>query len=188
VKDGSELKPHLIQPKRHIRKKWWIIAAIVGALFIGGAVSGWVYLAHNTPEPSAKTDEEARQKLRATIDDADILASSGKTQEAMALYDQALSESNDPFEKSRLLLNKSRTSFNAEKYDEALTMAKEAESVQTSATVTYFIAQIYEKKNDTESAIAYYEKTIPLVDRSSPVADDDIQYYKSKIKILNESK
>lgn len=83
-----------------------------------------------------------------------------------------------------MLLSKATLYFNNKNYDEALKIALQAEAVVKDDNVEQFIAQIYESKSDMQNAIKYYQRAISLVDKSQPMADSDVKYYRSKITEL----
>jgi len=183
------------QPKKHFsRKKWLIISAIIVVLFLGGAVSGWLFISRQaTPvAPQVTTDTNTAQaistKTEQTVSDAQQLAYSGKPSDAQTLYDNALKTTEDPYQKSVLLMGKAVLLFRQARYDEALVVAKDAETASQSTNTAQFIAQIYEKKGDTKNAINYYQKAITLIDKTNPLSDSDVQYYQSKIATLGGAK
>lgn len=177
--------------RRFGKKQWLIVAVVLVLLLAAGGVTAWLLRPKQAKEQAATvptvTHEQAN-KLNSTIDDAQQLANNGKLSEAASAYDKAAASAQSPYEKSILLMSKATLSFNDGKYDDALTIAKQAEAANENETVDSFLAQIYVKKGDKTQAIAYYKKAIALIDKSRPMAGSDIQYYQSQIDALGGGK
>lgn len=177
--------------KHFSRKKRWIIAAIFVTLFFAGAGASWFYVTIKKPaqeQEAALLRTKRSQEVNKTTDEAEKLAFNSKGDEAKAVYDNAIKQTTDSYQKSILLLNKANLLLNDNKYDDALVIAKEAEAINLNSAVTHYMAQIYEAKGDASKAIEYYQKTISLVDKSKPVADADIKYFQSRIEALSGAK
>ena len=183
IKSLFLLRGHSILRKR-------LIIAVFVILFAVGILSGWVYMNNQNTVKNAKSNEAAdlqdtrSEAVEQTSNGADKLVNTGKTEEAIKLYDSAVKSSDDSYSKSSLLLDKAAIYFNEGNYDEALKIANEVVTIEESAVAYQFIAQIYEQKNDKDNAIKYYQKAVLLVDKTDPLSDEDIQYYKSKIDEL----
>lgn len=66
------------------------------------------------------------------------------------------------------LFVKGRQQYNWENYDKALKKLLEADSLDgNDQSILYFIGRCYDKKNDADQAIYYYEKVIQLGDSSA---------------------
>lgn len=165
-------------------KKRWIAIILVVAIFIAGALSAWLFIFNKTSQPESDPNAIITN-IEQVMDDAKTLANNGKFDEAVALYDKTANDITDPVQKSGLISSKAVLYMNNEQYDKALTVAKEAEAINQNENVTYLIAQIYEKMGDNQNAAEYYKKTIPIVDKSRPMADEDIAYYQSKVDALS---
>lgn len=104
-----------------------------------------------------------------------------------AIYEEAVIEAKDDnLLIASLLLDQATIYFNNNKNEQALEIAKQAESYQDSEVIFHFIAQVYERMKSYLESINYYEKAIALVDRSSPMADENINYYNYKVELLKE--
>lgn len=184
--------------KRLFGRKQWVIVTIVTVLIIGSAVGSWLYIsAKNSASIQAqlsadqavtKAETQRAQAASQTQAEADKLVYEGKPKEAIAIYDQAIKQTNDSYQQSILLLDKANLLMNNNDLDGALVIAKQAELINQNSAVTAYIAQVYENKSDSAKAIEYYKKTIPLVDKSKPLAVSDIQYYQSRIEALGGAK
>jgi tetratricopeptide (TPR) repeat protein len=171
--DNPPSNKHLLK-----RKRLLIIVAVV--VFVGGIASGWLYI------QSQKTSEDQQKRITdelvvQTTTDAQIIARKGDTAGAIAKYDEVIKTTNDSYQKSILTINKAVIYLNTEDYEQALKYAKEAESINVNFEVVKIIAQIYEEMGNKQDAIAYYEKTIQLIDKEDPLASDDAVYYQSVI-------
>jgi tetratricopeptide (TPR) repeat protein len=191
--NNSNKQQSAVQPKKHFsRKKWLIISVVIVVLFVGGAISGWLFISRKATPAAPQVTTDATQvvstKTDQTLSDAQQLAYSGKSSDAQTLYDNALKTTDDPYQKGVLLMGKAVLLFRQAKYDEALAVALDAEAASQSASTAQFIAQIYKKKSDTNNAIAYYQKAISLIDKTSPLADSDAQYYQAEITALGGAK
>jgi len=166
------------------RKKKWVIGIIITILLIVGSATAWLIISNQKSSQVARIAKETSQ----TVEDAKKLANNGSIDDAKTAYDGAIKKTEDPYQKSVLLLSKATLYYNDGKYDDALATAKEAESINQTDNVTNFIARIYEKKGDKQKAIEYYQKTITLIDKSQPLANADAKYYQSKIEALGGAK
>ncbi len=177
--------------KHFSRKKRWITAAIFVILFFTGVGAAWFYVTIQKPaqeQEAVLLQTKRSQEVNKTTDEAEKLAFNGKGDEAKAVYDNAIKQTADSYQKSILLLNKANLLLNDSKYDDALVIAKQAEAINQNSAVTQYIAQIYEAKGDAPKAIEYYQKTIPLVDKSKPLADANIKYFQGRIEALDGTK
>ncbi len=152
-------------------------------LFVGGLASGWLYMSIQQAEKDRQiaAQEDAFDQ---TLSDAQALANAGDGSGASVIYDEAIKSTNDSYQKSILILSKATVYLNDGDYDQALTFAKEAETIDQNFIVVKVIAQIYEEKGDKAKAIEYYQKTIELIDESDPLASADREYYQSLINGL----
>lgn len=166
-----------------IVKRLVIVILIVVVLF-GAAFATWWFMYGQVKPVSKKV---TINDLSKSVNDAQKLTNSGNSNAAKAAYDNILKSTSDDHTKAILLLDKALIPLNSGNYDEALNIAKEAESVEKSSYVYSFLAQIYEKKGDSENAIKYYRLAISTIDKTQPSAGDDIDYYQSKINSLSGS-
>jgi len=184
-KTAFKLHNNLLQKKRLV-----ISASVIVLLLVSSLITCLILINNKKHEPIlAPVDFNALQEARAiTVDntsyDAQALARNGKNDEAVSLYDDAIKSSDDAYSKSTLTLNKATIYFNNGDYEKALSVAKEALSIQETDNVDQFIAQIYTKKGDNQNAIVYYKKAVALVDKSQPMAEANIKYYNLMITNL----
>lgn len=170
-----------------MKRKWLIVIIVIVILFIIGATAGWIYNSNQKPKETPAAIEASRTNItnQTEADALKIVNGGGKVTAAAAVYDKAVSAaSNDPILKNELLLGESTLYFNGNDYVKALAIAKQSEAITRDDNIEQFIAQIYIKMGDKQNAIKYYNNAIQLVDKSRPMASDDINYYKSQIKQL----
>jgi tetratricopeptide (TPR) repeat protein len=160
---------------------------LVGAILLLAATGGggWYFFSMRkdakTPPATQLSQDEKRTT---TLSSADQLAQSKGADKGAAVYDEAVKNSNDQREKSELLVSKATLYLNEKKYDIALSTALEADRLYSTAQASAFVAQLYELKNNTAQAAAYYQKASELVSADSPMAESDRSHYKAKVKEL----
>jgi len=177
---------HHHKHKHSSRKKWFIISAVVIVLFAGGVAAGWMFISNQ--QPAQATLPLTQDQFDQTISDAQTMANNGDTSGASAAYDNAVKATNDTYQKSVLTLEKAVIYLNEKNYEQALVIAKQAESINSNFEVAKIIAQIYDEKGDKQNAITYYQKTIQLIDKNDPMASDDAEYYQGLITELGATK
>jgi len=173
------------------RKNFLVICAMIFVLLFFGVLSGWIYVKNQKPpaQTIAQKDAERLDVKNQTENNAQkITENGGMVNDAVAAYDKSIAAAaNDPKLKNILIIDKSTLYFNNNNFDQALASAKEAEAINKDANIEQYIAQIYEKMGDKINAVKYYKNAIPLVDKTQPMADEDITYYQSKIDELSGS-
>ncbi len=165
--------------KFHISKKWMIISVVI---FVVLSVGGW-FVASSMNLFASK--QELTYKA---ISDANELATKGNVDGAKAAYDSAISKTNDNILKANLLTNKATVFYNEKNYDQALSIALEAEVLSPNESTAQFIANIYLLKDDKVNAIAYYKKTIELIDKTKESESNKEAYYQGIIDSLGGDK
>ena len=189
--DSNNQQPQPQQQHHHKRKhsskkKRLIIGAVVIMLFIGGVVTGWMFMSNQQPAPASSPLSE--EQFNQTISDAQTMVNNGDTSGASVAYDNAVKATNDAYQKSVITLEKAVMYLNEKNYEQALVIAKQAEAININFEVVKIIAQIYDEKGDKQNAIIYYQKTIELIDKNDPMASDDAEYYQGLITELGGTK
>ena len=185
--NSQQLVP--IKPKLKINKKRLIVVIIVGLLLVGGVVGGFVYVSmqKSASEKNAAQEAERKQTASNTAEKAQNLSDNGDSAEAITMLDDAIKATDNIQTKSFLSTTKATIYYNNADYDKALTAAIESESYDKNDNIEKLIALIYEKKGDNQNAIKYYKIAISLVDKTKPMASDDIKEYQTQIDILGEA-
>lgn len=173
--------------KKQIARKKWLIIIVVVILVVGGGVGGWLYLSKSDSKKPAinvpivtRTTDQIQQITVA----ADAKANSGDVSGGQAAYDAAVQQTSNPDQKSYLLIGEASLYYDAGNYDQALVLAKQAESYKLDENVASMMAEMYKMKGDKQNAIIYYQKSISLIDKANPI-DDNTQYYQNEIDALN---
>ncbi len=178
--------------KIHLLKNKWarFLIALIIILFAGFvSISVIIYIQNqfpNTEELLALKKEKDAKLFQEADNSAQNLIFSGNVNDALAVYDKAISESDDQDLRLSLMFSKAVSLFNNNDYDRALEIANQIVDINQSHGYSDFIGQIYEEKGDKNNAIKYYQEAISLVDSSSPTAEADIYDYNFKINKLNE--
>lgn len=166
-----------------------MIVSIIIVLFGGGFIVTNLYLSSNktVTQPQETTSEKSYRvstEIAKTNSDAEALADNGKIDEAAVVYDNEAKNTDDAYKKSILTAHKALLYFNYKQYDEALTIAKEAESIDVNITTVSILGNIYEAKGDKQKAIEYFKKTISYIDETQGSAEEEIETYQSRITAL----
>ena len=178
----KQKNPH--PSRKHSARKKSLIIIVILLVVIGGSVGVWMYLRaqgqkQDTPAVVANTDNQVADKLDKTdqtVSDANNLADNGDINGAKGMYNNAIQQTSDLDQRKTLLIGEASTYYNDGDYDQALTIAKQAESISLDANLAGLIAEIYRVKGDTQNAILYYNKAIALTDKSNPENDHTLFY------------
>lgn len=167
--------------RKHSSKKKWVIIGVVAAIIlIGGSTGGYVIISNqnSTKTPEVKTVEQ--------IDaDAQAQADGGNVSGAKAAYDDAIKNTSDTGQKVVLLIGEASVFYGEGDYNQALSIAKQAEEIDTTnENIVAFIAEIYRSNGDKQNALIYYQKAISLTGKIDPTEDRTL-YYQNEIDILN---
>lgn len=129
---------------------------------------------------------EIRESTKNISDRAQRLSSSGKTEEALEIYENAIENTDDVYTKSFLLLEKASLYSNKNMPDDALDAAKKAYDLnENSVSATSYLANHYDRLGNSQLAIEYYNKTIDLLNLENPRDYDEINYCINRIELLN---
>lgn len=169
---------------KHSSKKKWVTLGIIAAIIVVSAVFGWyiIYGQKTTtaPEIITRTTDEIQQ----IINNAETQLNSGDTSGAKSTYEKAIEQTSDAAQKSSLLMSSASLYYEEGNYDQALVLAKQAESYKLDENVASMTAEIYKMKGDKQNAIIYYQKSISLIDKTNSI-DDSTLYYQNEIDALN---
>jgi tetratricopeptide (TPR) repeat protein len=179
--------PDTTKPWRHKKKhssgKKWLIIGVVLVVVIAGGVGGWFYLYKNNQKQSVAKVTRTSDQIDQVISDANALAANGDTSGAKKAYDSAIQQTSDSVQKQALLAGDASIYYNDENYDQALVVAKQAESIKLDSNLAALIAEIYRIKGDSKNAIMYYQKAITLGNQTNP-DDNHSLFYQDEINGL----
>ena len=124
-------------------------------------------------------DPETRKKD--AMKAAQSAASSGDSSKAVSIYDQAIADEPDPGKKIELAINQSRMLNLAGKFDEAVDVAKKAESYnEDKFVITDWLAQLHERGKRYEEAAQYYEKVVTMADSPTNIGKYSKTFYEKE--------
>lgn len=89
-------------------------------------------------------------------------ARSGDIDSGLAYYDSQIEQRKDTNDKRRLLLYKADFALSFKRYKEAVSAAKQADSIKSDLTTIPVLARAYEGSGDKQQAVAYYKKALSL--------------------------
>lgn len=165
-----------------LRKQRWIIVSVVAAIAIVGIVVALVL--QQTRQQDQGEDLTREEELANVVTDADQAIGQGNLEEGVAKLDDEIDRVDDSSEKATLMASKAEAYFNSERYDDALEAALEAERTDSTSSINYLIAQIYEVKEENAKAAEYYRIAAEKIDNSNPMAEQDRQYYELRANEL----
>jgi len=172
--------------KKIERKHIVFIVAIVVVVLVG--VGSAIFLNHlkgvNKPdEKSDKTTAATPGKLPAEkkADAADKLAYEGNVQDGTRAFDEAIRNTTDSYEQFVYYSRKATLLLNNKDTEGALIAAKRAYELQKTSDSAAFVGQILRIKGDKTEALNFYKRAIELIDKTSPLANNDKAYYESVV-------
>ena len=171
---------HHHKSKHSSKKKWVIIGAVVFVLLVAGGIGGWLLISSSQKAKAPAVITRTSDQIDRVVSDANTLADNNDTNGAKAAYDNAIKQTSDASQKATLLVGDASIFYDNGEYDQALTIAKQAEAIKLDVGLAAFIAEIYRIKGDSQNAILYYQKAIDLTDKSVP-EEDHSAFYQSEI-------
>ena len=169
------------------KKKKLVLVIVVFVIFVVGIVGGVMYkrnLDQGKDKIQVDSQIEKAKVVDGIVSDAEKLVLVGNSNDAIALYDSALSKYQDKDQQYSLMLAKAAIYFNQLDFENALLYAKQALVIEENENSLQFIAQIYEKIGNKTEAIANYGKAIKLISADSPMGGYYGRYYQTKIDEL----
>lgn len=126
-------------------------------------------------EFAAKTTQNRQRDAMNTSADA---IESGNDKKAANIYEQAIAAEPDPARKVQLAIDHSRLLYLQGKFDEALTIAKEAEGYSDDKyLISDWLARLYAGGKRYSEAANYYEKAASLAGSSTNTGGYTKKYY-----------
>lgn len=164
------------------QKRWAIVIGVVAVIVVIGVIA--TIALYQTREKDEAEDLTREEQLANVVADADQAIGEGDIDAGVSQIDGEINRVDDSSEKAALMATKAEIYFNSERYDEALEAALEAERTDSTSSINFLIAQIYEVKNDNAKAAEYYRAAAEKVDNSNPMSEQDRQYYESRANEL----
>lgn len=151
-----------ISPKKRPPKKLLIVG---GAFVVLVGVAGVLLVTRPWEQQPTSADNGDTAELAPlnAVERADIMAGEGDYQGSQALLDsELLAQASTTDEKQQVYIQKAVLAMNNKNYDEAMTYAKEAETIRSDKMSVRLIGQIAEQRGDKSLAVDYYTKVLSL--------------------------
>jgi tetratricopeptide (TPR) repeat protein len=188
----------MLSSMRKLPKKYIIFAGIA-LVVIGASGAMAFYLSQQQSmvgnngsagqnNGSSTTDTSATSPVETKAKEADKLAYEGNVDAGVKVLDQAISNTTVDSEKATYYSQKATLLYNDKKLDTAISDAIKAFELEKNSGNAAFVGQIALEKGDKATALKYYQLAIDLIDKESPVWNEDVAYYQSVIKDIESSK
>ena len=151
----------LAKIKLTAKQKKVAIGVATGFLVLCVAV-GAVRLMDNSQKTSEKKEVDFIRLVGRTQVEATDHLNNDDVDGGLALYDSQIKIQNGDNEKKALLVFKSNFAVLAGRYDEAITIAKQADDMGSDATTLKAVAEAYEANGDKNQAVEYYKKLLEV--------------------------
>lgn len=140
----------------------FVLLGGIVALIATSMIAQQMQLGGETYDFKNKTSTERKKEAVNVAQDA---TNAGDSKKGSEIYEQAIAAEPDPEKKVDLAVNQSRMLVNAGKIDEAIEVAKKAESLnQDKFVATDWLARLHERAKRYEEAAKYYEQAGALAD------------------------
>jgi tetratricopeptide (TPR) repeat protein len=117
-----------------------------------------------TPQTSQQRGDVDAVTLSDITAAANTHLASGNTDQAMAVFDEAIKKTNSPAQKSALYRTKAMV-IASTNTPAAIKAAEQSATLNPDFEITAYLAELYERNGDKEKAIEYYGKAIVLYNR-----------------------
>jgi tetratricopeptide (TPR) repeat protein len=132
-------------------------------------------------------NSDAATRKKDAVKAAQSATNSGDSSKAGDIYEQAIEDEPDPTKKVELAISHSRMLRLAGKFDEAVEVAKRAESYSDDKfLIIDWLAQLHEKGKQYEEAAAYYKQAGTFADSPTNVGRYTKQFYDSEAARMEE--
>lgn len=159
---------------------------IVGGIFVVVTGATGALLVMRPWAQQASNDTTPEVSLNA-VERADILADEGNYEGSQQLLDtELLARATTIDEKQQVYVQKAALALRNEKYDEAMTYAKEAEKVRADKLAVRLMAQIAQTSGNKPLAAEYYTKVLSMYTDEERNSDAGALQYQSDESALQE--
>ncbi len=156
------------------RKKLLVLIFVVVLVVAGGVGAAW-YLWQRKHSAGQKLDPITQANV-----DAQKFTLSGDYKKAHQAINQGLDDPKLSTEaKQTLYIQEAVTYENQKKYDKAMESYRKAEKLGLTAGIAQSIAFLAIKMKNNELALEYFKKTIPLLPKDGPLAEENIKYFQN---------
>jgi tetratricopeptide (TPR) repeat protein len=179
-------------------KRVKVIIGIIGVIVIAGAgvtfafwpaISGFVGGILGIGRADTDADPQGTQPLSVVVDPkivakAETAESKGDVPGAIAVYDEALAQTEDKAMKSEVYLKKALVYSNADDLQASITEAEQAHANnQSSLAPVTLLALLYEDVGNFSKAADYYRKAADLIDADSLIPTDKEYYLENAVRL-----
>ena len=169
-------------PVKRKRQRLWKLCLSV-AIIVALGIGTYVFTSHKETATESTVQKKTTQtKQQVELGKLSKLAWEGKVQEAIAGYNELLAQAKTNDAKRTILMAKATTYMNSGDYDEALAVARAANSISSDDDTLSAIADIYAARGDTVQAAAYYQKALDY----ARVHARSTAYYTAQLKELGQ--
>lgn len=154
------------------------VVLLLGALVTLIATSMIAKQMSDQNESISFKDMDAKARKRDAVKAAQSATDSGDSSKAGSIYEQAIEDEPDPIKKVELAISHSLMLRNSGKGDEAIDVAKKAESYSDDKfLITDWLAQLHEYLKRYDEAAAYFEKAGTMADSPTNVGKYKKAFY-----------
>ncbi len=175
------------------RRKKIIVGSVVAGVFLFVAMSLGAYIfinqkAHVETEESGDNSarrweeyKKQREQESAVMTDAQEALARGETDKVDSIYEDAVKAEADTVRKIKLMIDQSKLLYGSGKQDEAIRVAKSAESLsEDKYIVAVWLARVYENRKEYKQAAEYYTLAGEWAQSTTNVSKLDKVYYDSQ--------
>ncbi len=150
---------------KNIQRKWIIFAGIGAVVLVGAGICAAVVLSRPIETVAGSVEDDAVAEARLAQvgvdgklqDESAAALKKGNTAEAAQAYGMAIAQETDVTRKVQLLVDQSAVYYAANRYDEAITIAKQAEVLgEDKFVVADWLSRAYEDQGRYNEAARYY--------------------------------
>jgi tetratricopeptide (TPR) repeat protein len=171
----------VVHTEKH-KPSWFWPVVVAGCIVLAGALGAGLRVFINHLHPSKPSNFSG---LPSEVDDIQKLRVSGKEDEAITKIKKALdSGSLSKENRYSYYMQLGSAYYDKQKWDDALKAFQGAYALNPIEDATYNIAETYAKIGNAAKAIEYYQKSIKIMDPTSPVASDDKKALEAKIEAV----
>jgi len=139
------------------RPKVVLLVLVVLIVVPGAGVAWWFTLGGGQKKP-------AEQGFATTMEQADVAKATGNNALALQKYDEGIASSKDDGEKTMLTLMKVTLLLDEKKYDEALSVARDADSKWHDTNTAALLGDVYARRGEKDLARDMYHTAINRLD------------------------
>lgn len=158
-----------------------VLIGLAVVVVAGGAGVAVRLLQDKKPAPDIVYPKELPKK----VNDAQNLRTSGDMTGAAKVIDEGLADPNTPQDEKYLLyIQQGNIAYDKKDYMAAAASYEKAAAIKQTYEVYTLLGQNWRSAKDNKKAASYYRLALPLINKNSPLADDDRQALEKLIASL----